>query len=202
MKRSQLIREVVEILALALVIFLVVRFVVQSYRVDEPGMQPGLVTNEFVMVNKLAYVFQEPERGDVIVFHSPRDVHQDFIKRVIGLPGDTVTVDREHVTVNGKLLTETYISAPYNQEGQSWQVPAGQYFVMGDNRPRSDDSRSWGFVPKDYLVGKAALVFWPFNTIHFINTFSDTYKEIPAPKKTAAHTISGKQAMQVVKARH
>ncbi|GER88299.1 signal peptidase I [Dictyobacter vulcani] len=182
MKRSQLIREIIEIIALALVIFLVVRFVVQSYRVDGPSMQPGLVTNEFVMVNKLAYVFQEPERGDVVVFHWPKDVRQDFIKRVIGLPGDTVTIDREHVTVNGKLLTEPYISAPFNQEGQSWQVPAGQYFVMGDNRPVSDDSRSWGFVPKDYMVGKAALVFWPLNTIHTINTYPDVYKDIPKQK--------------------
>ncbi|GCE26982.1 signal peptidase I [Dictyobacter alpinus] len=182
MKRSQLIRELVEIIALALVIFLVVRFVVQSYRVDGPSMQPGLVTNEFVMVNKLSYVFQKPERGDVIVFHYPKDVKQDFIKRIIGLPGDTITTDREHVMVNGKLLKEPYISLAYNSEGKSWQVPADQYFVMGDNRPVSSDSRFWGYVPKDYIVGKAAITFWPLNTIRAIDTYSDVYKDIPKQK--------------------
>ncbi|GCF09881.1 signal peptidase I [Dictyobacter arantiisoli] len=180
MKRSQLAREIVEILALTILIFLVVRFVVQSYRVDGPSMQPGLVTDQYVMVNKVNYLFHGPERGDVIVFHYPRDVTQNFIKRVIGLPGDTITTDRDTVTVNGKVLDEkAYISAPYNLAGQTWTVPANQYFVMGDNRPVSDDSRTWGFVPRDYIVGKAVLVFWPLNHIHFIDTHSDVYKDLP-----------------------
>ncbi|GCE19353.1 signal peptidase I [Dictyobacter kobayashii] len=182
MKRSQLIREIVEILALTLLIFLVVRFVVQSYRVDGPSMEPGLVNNEFVMVNKVSYLFHEPARGDVIVFHWPRDTTKDFIKRIIGLPGDTITTDREHVTVNGKVLNEPYISAPDNPEGRTWKVPPGQYFVMGDNRPVSDDSRSWGFVPKDYIVGKASVVFWPLSNLHFINTYPDVFKDIPTQK--------------------
>lgn len=182
MKRSQLIREIVEILALTLLIFLVVRFVIQSYRVDGPSMEPGLVNNEFVMVNKVSYLFHEPARGDVIVFHWPKDTTKDFIKRIIGLPGDTITTDRDHVTVNGKLLNEPYISAPNNPEGSTWKVPAGQYFVMGDNRPVSDDSRAWGFVPKDYIVGKASVVFWPLPDLHFINTYPDVFKDIPAQK--------------------
>jgi signal peptidase I, bacterial type len=183
LKRSQLVREIVEILALTLLIFLIVRFVVQSYHIDGQSMDPGLQNGEFVMVNKTAYLFSPPERGDVIVFHYPHNTQLDYIKRVIGLPGDTVNIDYQHVYVNGKQLNEPYITVPYNHQGAHWTVPANQYFVMGDNRPVSDDSREWGFVPKDYIIGKAAIVFWPLNAIHFIDTYSDTYKDIPNPKQ-------------------
>jgi signal peptidase I len=179
LNRSHLAREIVEIVALTLLIFIVVRFVLQTYHVDGASMQPGLTTQEYVMVNKTAYLFQSPERGDVIVFHYPHDTTQDYIKRVIGLPGDTIQTDNTHVWVNGKLLNEqAYISSSYNQIGNSWKVPPNQYFVMGDNRPVSEDSRSWGFVPRSYIVGKAALVFWPLNKIHFINTYPGVYTEL------------------------
>jgi len=183
LKRSQLAREIVEILALTLLIFLIVRFVVQSYHIDGQSMEPGLYTGQFVMVNKTAYLFSPPERGDVIVFRYPHDTKVDYIKRIIGLPGDTIETDYKNVYVNGKLLNESYVNIPYNRSGERWVVPANQYFVMGDNRPASEDSRSWGFVPKDYIIGKAAIVFWPLNTIHFIDTYYDTYKDIPNPKK-------------------
>ena len=183
LKRSQLVREIVEILALTLLIFLVVRFVVQSYHIDGHSMDPGLHQDQFVMVNKTSYLFSSPERGDVIVFHAPTDTSQDFIKRIIGLPGDTVQIDAQHVYVNGKELNETYVSVPYNRQGAKWTIPANEYFVMGDNRPVSDDSRDWGFVPKDYIIGKAVIVFWPLNEIHFMDTYADTYKGIPTPKK-------------------
>lgn len=184
LKRSQLAREIVEILALTLLIFLIVRFVVQSYYVDGASMEPGLHTGQFVMVNKTAYLFSEPQRGDVIVFHNPQNTSQDYIKRVIGLPGDTIDVDYQRVFVNGKELNETsYISTPFNHQGDHWVVPSGKFFVMGDNRPVSDDSRTWGYVPKDLIVGKAAIVFWPLSDIHFIDTHSDVYKSIPAPKQ-------------------
>lgn len=182
MKRSQLAREIVEILALTVLIFLVVRFVAQSYYVKGISMQPGLVNGQYVMVNKVTYLFHGPEHGDVIIFHYPKDVSQDFIKRVIGVPGDTITTDRNHVTLDGKVLDEPYISVPYNLEGKTWTVPAGQYFVMGDNRPQSDDSRTWGFVPQNYIIGKAVIVFWPLSHFHFINTFSGVYAGIPTKK--------------------
>ena len=180
MKRSQIAREIVEIGILTILIFLVVRFVIQSYHIDGPSMQPGLQNGQYVMVNKIAYMFQQPERGDVIVFHNPENVSQDFIKRVIGLPGDTIETDFNTVKVNGVTLNEKYISAPYNRSANVWKVPAGEYFVMGDNRPVSDDSRSFGFVPRNYIVGKAALVFYPLPNLHFIDTYSDTYKDIPS----------------------
>ena len=174
-------REIVETLALTLLIFLVVRFVLQSYHIEGASMQLGLKTNEYVFINKVAYLFRAPERGDVIVFHFPRDTTQDFIKRVIGIPGDTIKTDSTHVWVNGTQMNEPYISAPLNPSARSWKIPPNDYFVLGDNRPDSYDSRSWDFVPKDYIIGKAIVVFWPLNAIHFINTYQNVYSHIRNP---------------------
>jgi signal peptidase I len=182
LKRSHLAREIVETIALALLIFIVIHFVVQSYHVEGPSMQPGLNTNEYVVVNKMAYLFHAPERGDVIVFHFPRDTRQDFIKRIIGIPGDTVQIDSTHVWVNGVLLNEPYISAPANPVAKIWKVPPGDYIVMGDNRLVSDDSRYWDYVPKDFIVGKAVMVSWPLPNWQFINTYPTVYAQIKTGK--------------------
>jgi signal peptidase I len=177
-QRSHLAREIVETIALTLIIFLVIRFAIQSYRVSGPSMLPGLQTDEYVLVNKIAYLFHAPERGDVIVFHYPLDTNEDFIKRVIGLPGDTVTLDNATVRVDGVVLHEPYISQAYNPSGKTIKVPKDEYFVLGDNRPLSDDSRDWGFVPKADLVGKAVIVYWPFTSWELINTYSNVYTQI------------------------
>lgn len=177
---SHLVREIIETLALTFIIFLVIHFTVQNYMVDGTSMQPGLNNNQYVLVNKLSYLFHAPERGDVIVFHWPKDTNKDLIKRVIGLPGDVIVIDSKTVRVNGVLLTETYIKAPANPAGNRWVVPSNAYFVMGDNRLVSDDSRDWGFVPKSYIIGKAVLVYWPFNSWHFIDTFQSVYSNVPA----------------------
>lgn len=171
-------REIVEVLVLTICIFLVIHFVIQSYHVDGISMEPNFNSSELVVVNKTAYLFHAPQRGDVIVFHYPVDPTQDFIKRVIGLPGDTIQVNYNQVWVNGVLLNEPYISAPANMVAQKWTVPANDYFVMGDNRPRSDDSRMWGFVPKDNIVGKAVIVYWPISKWQSINTYPSTYTQI------------------------
>ena len=177
---SHLVREIIETLALTFIIFLVIHFTVQNYMVDGTSMQPGLNSNQYVLVNKLSYLFHAPERGDVIVFHWPVDTNKDLIKRVIGVPGDVIVIDKTRVWVNGALLTETYIKAPANPAGNRWVVPSNAYFVMGDNRLVSDDSRDWGFVPKSYIIGKAVLVYWPFNSWHFIDTFQSVYSSVPA----------------------
>ena len=178
MKRSHLAREIVETIALTLIIFLVIRFAIQSYRVEGVSMLPGLHDNEYVLVNKIAYLFHAPERGDVIVFHFPLDTSKDFIKRVIGLPGDTITIDSTSVKVDGILLNEPYISERANPQGQRWTVPVNSYFVMGDNRPASDDSRDWGYVPRDDIVGKAVIVYWPPGSWELINTYPTVYAQI------------------------
>jgi signal peptidase I len=178
LKRSHLAREIVETIALTVIIFLVIHFAIQSYRVQGVSMQPGLVSDEYVLVNKVAYLFHTPERGDVIVFHYPLDTSEDFIKRVIGLPGDTITVAGLTVSVDGHTLNEPYISQRANPAGQKWVVPPNSYFVMGDNRPVSDDSRIWGFVPNYDIVGKAVMVYWPFNKWVLINTYSSVFAAI------------------------
>ena len=141
-------------------------------------MLPGLQTDDYVLVNKIAYLFHTPERGDVIVFHYPLDTSEDFIKRVIGLPGDTVTLDNKTVQVDGVVLHEPYISEAYNPSGKTIKVPMDEYFVLGDNRPLSDDSRDWGFVPKADLVGKAVIVYWPLSNWELINTYSNVYTQV------------------------
>jgi signal peptidase I len=178
LKHSHIAREIVETIALTVLIFIVVRFVIQSYHVDGSSMQPGLNSTNYVMVNKVAYLFHPPARGDVIVFHYPLDTTRDFIKRVIGLPGDTIRTDSTHVWVNGVLLKEPYISMAANPGGETWKVPANEYFVMGDNRPVSDDSRDWGFVPKDFIIGKAVLVYWPVPSWELINTYTPVFANV------------------------
>ena len=178
MKRSHMMREIVETLALTLLIFLVIRFVIQSYHIEGTSMQPGLQSDQYVFINKEAYLFHKPERGDVIVFHFPHDTTQDFIKRVIGLPGDTIKTDRTHVWVNNVQLKEPYITTPLNPAAQTWKVPPNDYFVLGDNRPDSYDSRNWDFVPNNYIIGRAIVTFWPLNSIHFINSYSNVYSAI------------------------
>jgi signal peptidase I len=178
LKRSHLAREIIETLALTLIIFLVIHFTVQNYMVEGTSMQPSLNNNQFVLVNKLAYLFHAPERGDVIVFHWPVDTTKDLIKRVIGLPGDTIVTTGETVQVNGVVLKEPYISMAVNPGGKRWVVPTNDYFVLGDNRPVSDDSRDWDFVPRSYIIGKAVLVYWPVNNWQIINTYSPVFSAI------------------------
>ncbi len=179
MKRSShLAREIIETLALTLIIFVVIHFTVQNYMIDGTSMQPGLNNNQYVLVNKLAYLFHAPERGDVVVFHWPLDTTKDLIKRVIGVPGDVIVVDSTTVQVNGVVLKEPYISAQANPSGRRSVVPPDNYFVMGDNRQVSDDSRDWGFVPKSYIIGKAALVYWPVSSWQLINTYPAVYNMI------------------------
>lgn len=179
MKRSShLAREIIETLALTLIIFLAIHFTIQNYQVEGTSMQPNLDTNEYVLVNKLAYLFHTPERGDVIVFHFPLDTTKDLIKRVIGIPGDVIILTSSTVEVNGVVLKEPYIKAPINPGASQVTVPQDDYFVLGDNRLVSEDSRYWGFVPKSYIIGKAVMIYWPLNNWQFINTYPSVFSTI------------------------
>jgi len=154
------LREVFETALLALVLFAAINFLTARIRVDGSSMEPTLRNGEFVLVNRLAYRIGQPARGDVVVFHYPKNPTQEYIKRVIGLPGDEVKIFRRQVTVNGKILDEPYIAdAPHYTVNTT--VPAGTFFVLGDNRNNSSDSHSWGPVPLENVVGKAFLVYWP-----------------------------------------
>ncbi|RPI87859.1 MAG: signal peptidase I [Chloroflexi bacterium] len=155
-----LFSEVFETLLIALILFLAINAVTARIRVDGSSMEPSLHHNELIMVNRLAYKLGEPALADVVVFRFPRDPEQEYIKRIIGVPGDTVEIIDHQVFVNGFLIDEPYIAAPTNQSGV-WTVPEGRYFVLGDNRNDSSDSRTWGTVPEEYVIGKAIFVYWP-----------------------------------------
>lgn len=155
-----LLREFIETLLLTLLIFWVVNALTGRFRIEGHSMLPTLHEGEYVLINKMAYFLAEPERGDIIVLQFPRDRTRDFIKRVIGLPGDHIEVSDGQVWVNGVQLQEPYIAAAPNYSG-SWDVPEEQYFVLGDNRNNSSDSHNWLFLPFEDIVGKAWFIYWP-----------------------------------------
>lgn len=152
--------ELLQTLLIAGALFLIVNLLTARIRVEGNSMEPSLHNGEFVVVNRLAYRIQLPERGDIVVFHFPLDNDRRFIKRVIGEPGDTVQIENGRVYVNGELLHEPYISSPPHYQGD-WSVGQNQVFVLGDNRNNSSDSQNWGMLPLDEIIGKAVLVYWP-----------------------------------------
>lgn len=160
----RLIREVAQTALVALILFAGTRTVVQGRQVRGPSMQPTYHTGQRVFVTR--YVFGEPRRGDVIVFDPPVPSEDDLIKRVIGVPGDRVVVKEGTVSVNGERLDESYLAGIKTScFGRYCDVTlgAGQYFVMGDNRTNSSDSRLWGPVQSGSIVGKAWLLYYPFS---------------------------------------
>jgi signal peptidase I len=154
------IKDVLEVLVLSLILFVGINAVSARIRVDGESMVPTLASGEYVIVSRLSYRVGTPQRGDIIVFHFPGNPKEEYIKRIIGLPGDKVDIRNGQVLVNGKALDESYLSVKVNYTG-SWSIPSGQLFVLGDNRNNSSDSHDWGTVPMDYVVGKAIVVYWP-----------------------------------------
>lgn len=159
--------DVLETLIWAVIIFVVINAVSARIRVDGASMEPTLHNGELIIINKLAFRLGEPQRGDIIVFHYPRDPSQEFIKRIVGLSGDQVTITDGNIYVNGQRLDEPYISISPNYLG-SWVVPENQLFVLGDNRNNSRDSHEWGTLPMDYVIGKALFIYWPINTMGIV----------------------------------
>ncbi|MGA9397836.1 MAG: signal peptidase I [Anaerolineaceae bacterium] len=156
--------DAAETIILALVMFVIINSLTSRVRVENISMLPTLNPGELILVNKLAYKLGDPRHGDVVIFHAPNNPGEDYIKRIIGVPGDEVTVGNNKVAVNGIELIEPYIAAAPNYDG-SWTVPENSLFVLGDNRNSSSDSHAWGFVPLDQVVGKALFVYWPLNKI-------------------------------------
>lgn len=163
--------DILETVLLSAALFLIINALSARVRVDGFSMKPTLQNGEFVLVNRLAYRFGAPARGDIVVFHFPLDPTQDLIKRVIGLPGDTVVINNGAVYINGEQLSETYIAAAPIYQGQ-WSVPEGHLFVLGDNRNDSSDSHSWGLLPQEKIIGKAVLIYWPVAEWTLLNSSS------------------------------
>ena len=150
------------VISLAIACFIII-FLYQPVKVEGTSMMPSLVDQERVFVNKFVYRLEPIQRGDVVVFRYPRDPSKSFIKRVIGLSGDHIQIDAGRVFVNGRLLDEDYVPPAYEDE-RSYQeivVPANSYFVLGDHRSLSNDSRDFGPVNQTYIYGKAVFGYWP-----------------------------------------
>jgi signal peptidase I len=158
--QSNLLREIVETILLTAMIFLAVNTVIGRFRIQSVSMLPNLVEGEYVIVDKVSYLLHPPERGDIIVIKRPGEP-DDLIKRVIGLPGETIEIRHGQVYIDGAPLTEPYIREPIQQAMPARQVEPGHVFVMGDNRNNSKDSRSFGAVPGDEIVGRTWLIYWP-----------------------------------------
>ena len=150
------------LLAIAIAIFIVI-FVIQPVKVEGTSMQPRLVDQERIFVNRFIYRFEDIRRGDIVVFWYPRDTNKSFIKRVVAVPGDELEIRLGSVFVNGESVQEPYLNEEF-RDHQSYRktiVPPEQYFVLGDHRNSSNDSRSWGFVPRDLIYGKVIFRYWP-----------------------------------------
>ncbi len=155
--------ETFETILLAVVLFLGINAVSARIRVDGDSMLPSFNNGDYVIVNRLAYRLGDFQRGDVIVFPYPNNPSEDYIKRIIALAGDTVSVQASVVYVNGIALDEPYINEPARVDYPEIVVPEGHVFVMGDNRNNSSDSRHWGPLPIEHIIGKALFVYWPFS---------------------------------------
>ena len=193
-----IIRELIETVILALVIFLALQFGVQNYRVEGPSMEPTLHEGQFLFVNKLVYFrldpqaladmlpfvetrredsvfpFHSPSRGEVLVFKFPNDPTRDFVKRVIGLPGDKVVIKEGTVFVNGEELDEPYVVNRDSRSMEELHVDEESYFMLGDNRGQSNDSRDWSpirTVPVENIVGMAWVRYWPLGDVNILQAF-------------------------------
>lgn len=166
------LQGIVVVLAIMVMIYL---FIMSPQEINGASMEPNFHNGEYILTNKIVYKIQNPTRGDVVIFKSPRNKEVDYIKRVIGLPGDTVSLQDNALYVNGKKVEEPYLSpdviifgGSYLREGQEIAVPEGMYFVAGDNRPHSSDSREFGPIPKEDFIGMAILRYWPFSQFGLI----------------------------------
>lgn len=155
------LRELIETALVVLVVLALVNTTTARFRIEGSSMEPSLHDGEYVLISKVSYWFGQPRRGDVVVFRFPHDPSRDFIKRVIGLPGETVAIRDGKVFINGRPLQEPYIRGPIVYTYGPVTLGPEEYFVLGDNRNASNDSHNWGTLPRSAIIGKAWLIYWP-----------------------------------------
>ena len=157
----KIFRDIIAPVLLGLAVFALFHVTIGSFKVYGSSMLPTIEEGEYIMVSKAAYFFSQPQRGDIIVFDSPQDPRSDLIKRIIALPGDTVEIRDDKVIVNGTPLAEPYTLEPPHYLMMPEEIPAGHYFVLGDNRNNSSDSHRGWTAPRQNIVGKAWITYWP-----------------------------------------
>lgn len=162
------------IVAVAAVLVMIYLFIMSPQEVSGHSMEPNFQDGDYILTNKIIYKIVDPKRGDIVIFKSPANKDIDYIKRIIGLPGETIELRDQHYYINGRQLIEPY---PYNtpvyggsylHEGEIVEIPDGVYFVSGDNRPGSSDSREFGLVAKEDFIGQALLRYWPTDSVGII----------------------------------
>jgi signal peptidase I len=162
-----------DLLLSVVIAIIVILFLYQPVKVEGTSMMPALTDQERIFINKFLYKFHfgDIERGDMVVFWYPNDISKSYIKRVIGVPGDKIEIDHGTVILNGKPLSETYVPDEYRDSVSlpPVAVPPDEYFVLGDHRSSSNDSRSWGMVPRHFIYGKAVFVYWPLDKIGLLH---------------------------------
>jgi len=175
---SSLVRELVEVVVLAVILYFGISFAVQAVHVEGLSMFATLDDNDYLIANKIDYRLHAPQRGDIIILRPPSSNSTDFIKRIIALPGERILISQGHVFINGHQLDEPYLPEEWTQL-DNWGgpdgtiVPPNDYFVMGDNRNRSQDSRIFGFIGRDRIDGRAWFRIWP------LNRFGNIYSQLP-----------------------
>lgn len=169
--------DIIEAVVTAGAIFLFVYLLIlQPHKIKGASMLPNFEDGELLLTDKISYRIGNPKRGDVVVFRAPPSKEDDFIKRIIGLPGETISIESGKVYIDGVPLEEDYIppsiatlSGSFLSEGKQIAIGTDEFFVLGDNRGHSSDSRSWGFIKKEDIVGKAWLVYWPVNKLGIVS---------------------------------
>jgi signal peptidase I len=170
LRKKSAFLELLESIIIAIILASLIRlFLFQPFYIPSGSMEPALIPGDRIIVNKLVYRFSEPERGDVIVFRYPLNQNKDYIKRIVAMGGERIQVVDSRLLINNQLTAEPYLPPAliYNDFGPV-DVPPGTYFVLGDNRNNSQDSRIWGPLPRDYVVGEAVVIFWPLNRFGLI----------------------------------
>ncbi|WP_347487833.1 signal peptidase I [Desulfoscipio sp. XC116] len=169
-KSKSAIVEIFESVAIAVLLAVIIRmFVFQPFYIPSESMVPSLQVGDRIIVSKFNYHFGEPKRGDIMVFKFPLDPNRDFVKRTIGVGGESLAMRDSHLYINGRQVREDYLPEGllFPDFGPE-EVPDGSYFMMGDNRNNSDDSRVWGALPEENIIGKAVLIYWPLDRIRLL----------------------------------
>lgn len=182
-KLSAFFLDILEVVVFSIAIFLFLYLLVlQPHKIKGQSMEPNFDNGEFLLTDKVTYRFSQPKRGDVIVFEAPGTNNEEFIKRIIGLPGEEVSLSDGNVYINNSLLEENYIPESLKTEGgiflkdgQTVSVPNENYFVLGDNRVASSDSRTWGFVSKNKITGRAWITYWPPPKLGLVEAISYSF---------------------------